>query len=128
MKRFYICKKVGTGTDDDPIRPKAMDYDNASVSAYMASNRNWCLAIVAAADHTDIAADPECFQLPDLSLDIKLSTLPTAIRSAALTKLTQVGLPVSVTTNDTFRVLLRHIAANLVSDFNEDRFDVKEPE
>ena len=128
MKRYYICRKVGDGTEANPIRAKVMDYAYASSTAIYSGAKNWCLAIVAAADHTEIAADADCYQIPDLSLDAKLSTLPTTIRSKLLQKLTDAGLPVSVTTNDTVRTLLRQIAGNIVPAWSEDRFDAKEPQ
>ena len=31
MKKTYRCKKIGTGTEEDPFRPKIADYHTMSI-------------------------------------------------------------------------------------------------
>lgn len=62
--RFYLSPVIGSGTEDDPYRPKIAQF-NVTWSAQMASDENGspmqshCIAQVDAEDFTDIDAAPE---------------------------------------------------------------------
>lgn len=71
--RYYICPVVGTGTGQDPQRPKVADYHKVSApihySAAIATGptgltvKPWCIARVEGVDLTAIEADPQCVDI-----------------------------------------------------------------
>lgn len=127
-KRYYIS----------PIRlvphlgwePTLLDYPG-NVSAKMPPQNpdgtmpiNFCLCIVGTNDHTALLADSTLTDLPDVSLDATLSTIPTAKRNAILSKLQSLGVDTSTLTLQTaYRRLVRVLGRRIDDTFDENAFD-----
>jgi len=131
-KRFYICKVVGDGSDENPYRPKVADYPNVNWTAIINSNPDgspkYSFAFVVAntADHQVLLDDPLIKGMPELSLDAQIGTLSKAVRDKMLAYFDQEGIDrTGLTLQSTMRDVLRRIGRHLAPSFNENRFDVK---
>src|SRR3990167_11059325 len=115
MRRYFFSPIVGTGTSSgDPFRAKVRDV-LAGAGNYVAVIPTgvdgkplfaWCLVLVSAPALTALLADADLNDLPDITLDAKLSTLTAQQRTRALNFLTNHGIDTSgLTVNSTFRAV-----------------------
>jgi hypothetical protein len=92
MTRYYVCPVVGTGTRQDPYRPKAADYSVAYTCVLRAAPDGrpaqlWSLCLVDTSDHTALLADPTLY-----AMDTDLQAAPTETTLTTLTTMTGVDL------------------------------------
>lgn len=130
MKRYYVCRVVGDGTENNPYRPKVANYPVNWVGI-LGSNpdgtpkKAWALVLVNAVDHTALLADNQIKAIPDLSLDATWGTLSTPQRNAAKNAIEAEGIDLSWVNNQTtIRKILRYLGQEQESGFNENKFDV----
>jgi hypothetical protein len=75
---------------------------------------DWCFGQVAASSMTAMQADPDIAILPDATLDAAFSSLPLAVRNAAITRITNAGFDVSAIKSVwTIRQILVHLLKQL---------------
>ena len=131
MKRYYLSPIVGTGTEEDPYRPKIADY-GVSWSCVISSDeltgqpkRPWCVAVVEAADHATLLADTTLDAIPNISLDTLVSSLSKTIRDKLKTRLDALGVDTrGLSIDDPIRLWVRAIGRHIEPAFHESRFGV----
>ncbi len=133
MKRYYISKIIGDGSDLNPYRTKVAGYGVNHVSviendpATGAPLHAFALCLVNAVNHAPLLIDPDIDALPDVGLDIKMSAVHTATKNALLSRLTARGFDTAdFGTADGFRDVVKGIGLQLSPTFNENHFDVSE--
>lgn len=133
MRRYYLSQIIGTGTEDDPYRPKIADLRVNHVAVIPSDPVTgkpkfaWALVIVNTANHTALLSDGQIEALPDLSLDAKLNSLSAAVRNALISRLTAKGISTTgVNVNTTYRDVVRRVGQFLRATFSENNFDVAE--
>lgn len=131
-KRFYICKVIGDGTEDNPYRPKVADYP-VSWSGMLPSNPDgtpkygFTFVIAATQDHTALLADPQIKGMPELSLDAQIGSLSKDLRDKMLAYFDEEGIDrTGLNLQSTMRDVLRRVGKHLEAAFDENRFDVRE--
>ncbi len=131
MKRYYISKIIGDGTEGNSYRVKIADSGKNYVAVIAndpvtgAPTRQWALVLVAAADHTDLLADTDNNAFPDITLDAIISTIPLATRNAVKNFLLSRGIDISDLKNsDPFRLIIRRVGKFIHNAFDENNFDV----
>lgn len=130
MKRWYLSRIIGAGTEADPWRPALMDLlPNVSVVAMPEApgriSTTWTLCLGGGADHSAAVADARVVALPQFSLDASLGTLTNAERNRVRNALSAWGITITVNwQTDSFRALLRQVAEQLRSGWDETAFDV----
>ena len=132
MKRYYITKIIGDGTENNPYRPKIADAGVSWVGAIPTGADGkplfaWAFVLAATANHVTLLADTDNDGLPDLSPDATLGSLSTLVRTALLNRLADRGIDVSdIKTTTTYRALLNRVGQRLSGAFDINRFDVAE--
>lgn len=132
-KRYYISPIIGTGSEEDPFRPKVADY-GVSWAGSIPSNPNtghptspWALVIVNAKNHAALLADGTIDALPDFPLDGKVSSVHTATKNAMINKMQARGIDTSfIAGTDGYREVIRGVGKILDPQFDENNFDVAE--
>ena len=130
MRRYYISPIIGTGTEEDPFRPKLADKGKPWVAIIPSKPDGtpllpWALCLVNALDHTPVTGDATIDALPDITLDSQLSVLATNVRNLVINKLTQRGIDMTgINATSTFRQVLERIGRFGEAAFSTDRFDV----
>lgn len=131
MKRYVICSVLdGPAFGEERfIRPKLYDMgvDHVAVIRFTAGGDPFpvCLALVSAADLSAVLADADVDALPDVSLDLLWSSLPSATRTAIRTRLLARGFTVTgIVAGLTVRQVLRYLGQQLRAEFDENKFDV----
>jgi len=131
-KRFYICKIIGDGSDENPYRPKVADYP-VKWASILTSNEDgtpkfgFAFAIVATTDHTGLLADAQIKGMPELSLDAQISTLSKTVRDKMLAYFDEEGIDrTGLNLQSTMRDVIRRVGQHLIANFTENNFDVKE--
>lgn len=130
MRRYYISPIIGTGTEEDPYRPKLADGGKPWVAIIPSKSDGtpsfpWALCLVNALDHTGILGDSNNDGLPDITLDSQLSVLPANQRNQLINRLNQRGIDMTgINATSTFRQLLERVGKQLDVAFRVDRFDV----
>lgn len=134
MARWFVSRIVGTGIEGDSFRAKVADLPG--VTAYVAQIpsdpltgapvRQWALCHVEATDYPAIAADPDVFVLPNITLDQLLGALTTQQRTAIRQKVQAVwGVTPDTSVSVPYRALLRWIGRRDEDWFHEDQFGVR---
>lgn len=143
MKRYYVCKIIGTGltafpTDarrpaiDDIVDPVRLTRafvvaDHWGTNADGTPKLPWCIVIASGPNHALAANVPDVDQLPDVALDAKISTIDTQVKGAILARLTARGIDTTVLRNsDSFRVLINLLGRLHEADFDVNNFDVQD--
>lgn len=133
--RVYICPLVGTGTQQDPFRSKAMQY-NSVVTSTIPSKLDgtpaatWTLSMVRDTDFTGIAGDATCDDLfgGDLPATVKtrddllqllrnrtVADVPAARRSAITAVLDKYGIVrADITGTTTLWKVLQRVTSSLL--------------
>jgi hypothetical protein len=130
MKRYYISKIVGDGSEENPYRPRVADYPVRWVGMIPPNpdgspKYGFTFVLVAATDHQQLLDDPQIKGIPELSLDAQISTLSKAVRDKMLAYFNEEGIDrTGLTQQSTMREVLRRIGQHLQSTFNENKFDV----
>ena len=111
MGRPFICKIVGRGTPNDPIRPFIDGLPG--VTSWRACIKSgldgrpelpWTILWVEADDYAAIAALPQCIPFPVAALD---NTLTLAQRTFIENKAAALGYDITIPAGTTLRQLLR---------------------
>ncbi len=90
MKRYIVSRIIGTGTEDDPYRPKIADQGipfTASIPCDPVTGKptkTHAFCIAASRDFQTILRDADNDGLPDVALDIKVSAIKRATVDAML--------------------------------------------
>lgn len=114
MKRFYLSDVIGTGTEEDPYRPSAMEYGNAREFIQL-GNRMLCWA--EDTEHASLIADPLTTYIPfedaqgnPLPVTATLAEISTANRTTIRNWLEARNVPIAdLTGQDTIRKLIRRV-------------------
>src|SRR5512143_3876710 len=108
MKRYYLCKILGDGTENNPFRP-AVAAHKCNWTAAIPTGEDGkplfpnCLALVAAVDHADILADKDCDGLPDYPLDAKMSAMHGPTKTALIAQANARGVAINPDAADGYR-------------------------
>lgn len=139
MKRYYVCNIIGSGSSTfDAHRPaiadivdpatflKAFNYtDVFAINADGSLKFPWCLVIASGANQTLATGDPDIDQMPDYSLDVKISAMDVPTKAAILAKLAARGIDTtSLSNSDSYRALIQLLGQIHVPTFSADSFDV----
>ncbi len=128
-KRFYIATILGDGNADldqsewtpttGELRPAVRDH-NVPFGSVSALDVPWALVLVEAADHSALLADPYCYALPDVPMDVTVDAIDPNKVDALQSKLMTLGVATSVITGATsFRDIVRGIGQFLVPSFSD---------
>jgi len=137
MKRYYLAE-----IEEFEVVPGATGY-RCRASAYpdllfeggeIASDpitglplHKFALVLVKSRDHARIINDPKMHPLPDVSLDMKVSSIHTATKNGMVNKLKALGVDTSfIQTTDGYREVIRGIGRINNPAFDENSFDVNE--
>ena len=121
MKHYYIGRRLGTGTDDDPFYSELRRYiqTNHPSEPHFTKQKvvpmcPWSLMCYDLSDtaHADVIANvPQIFSFPSGALSTPVSDIPTAKRTAMRDKLEGIGLEFTWATGaTTVREILEYIA------------------
>lgn len=119
MNRYYVGRRVGTGTNGDPFNSELRQYiqDTFGIKAkqqIIAHTFSWVLHKydLTTAQHDDVMANvPQVFAFPQGALDRELGSIPAAQRNAIRTRLENAGFDMSwVVAANTVRDVLQFIA------------------
>lgn len=126
MKRWMVCRmgdyeNEGTRVPatnkykpDGTLRVDLLNDPTAPSRVWSKPGFNWCFGQVAAGDMTAMQADPDIIILPDATLDAAFSSLPLAVRNAAITRVTNAGFDTSAIKSVwTIRQILLHLLKQL---------------
>lgn len=85
------------------------------------------LVLVKSRDHARVLSDPKMHALPDVALDVKVSSIHTPTKTAMINKLKSLGVDTSwINTTDGYREVIRGIGRINNPNFDENAFDVNE--
>lgn len=127
MKRYYLSKVIGDGTEMNPLRAAVADYGVNHV-AEIQDGKDWCLVTVESKNHSALLEDPNTKALPDVALDIKCAS----IQKVAIDKMKADVESICkfssafIENQDGFRDVIRYIGKQLNPNFDENNFDVSE--
>lgn len=131
MKRYYVCKIIGDGSDSEPYRPKVADYPVAWVGM-VGSNPNgtprfgWALVLVDTVNHDQLLNDNQIKAIPDATLDSTFGSLNTPTRNAVRNFLNAEGIDTQWIQNGTLiRKIIRYLGQQHAAAFSENNFDVR---
>ena len=137
MKRYYLAE-----IEQYEFEPGAMAY-RCRASAYndlifeggeiltdpstgIPVNK-FALVLVKTRDHARIINDPLMHPLPQVDLDVKVSSIHTATKNAMVAKLKKLGVDTAyIQTTDGYREVIRGLGRTNNPDFDENKFDVNE--
>lgn len=122
MKRWVACKKI---LIDGAYEPAASRYTD-NFRCWSKEGSNWMFCQVGVSDLTELNADADCHVLPDVSMDLVLSSIPSATRTAMRNKLEAIGVTnyAQVKTTWTIRQFLTWLGQQLQPTMNPERGDV----
>jgi len=85
------------------------------------------LVLVKSRDHARIINDPKMHALPDVALDVKVSSIHTATKNNMVDTLKKLGVDTGfIQTTDGYREVILGIGRLNNPNFDENRFDVNE--
>jgi hypothetical protein len=131
MKAYYVSKIIGTGTEDDPYRPKVADHGVSWAGSILSRPDGKplhpdCLVVVEAVNHAPLRADPDIDAMPDASLDLKVSSINTATKNGMINKLRKRGFATQfIDSTDGYRDVIHGIGRQRDPDFDVANFDVE---
>lgn len=106
MKRWFIARMVEEEPGSDSWAPAVHKY-GCNYRVWTKPGFAWSFGQLGAKDLTAMQADPDIYILPDASLDIAWSAVPTGTRTAVRNKLEAAGFSYSgITTGLTIRQIL----------------------
>lgn len=149
MKRYGICRIVGTGIGNDRYRPKVNDYfyrqtdeqpeppyesdytaglvklrSLVGVNASGSLRFPWAFVVVDAPRLALLADDPDIRQLPDATLDMTVGSLSATIRSKLRADFDAFGIDRTWINNQTLiREVVRYLVKQHFLTLSEDDFD-----
>jgi hypothetical protein len=149
MKRYGICRIVGTGTATDPQRPKVKDYfirydDAAPAPIYEQDFINglvkirtaiatgpdgrpvvpWAFVVIDSPQLSALGSDPDIRQLPDATLDATVGSLSAQARASLRDAFDAWGIDRSWINNQTpIRQVVRYLIQRHYATVSEDDFD-----
>lgn len=140
MKRYYVCPVIGDGTEDNPYRLAIQDYPdtpfeageipvdmNSASANYGKPLHKFGLILVAARHHGKLISDNRMKPLPQVDLDVKLSSVHTATKNQMVADLKSIGIDTAfIAGTDGYREVIRAIGRITNPDFDENSFDVNE--
>lgn len=132
MRRYYVCKIIGDGTEFNAYRPAVADYPVAWVTvlgtdATGKPKKAWSLVLVNTVDHDQLLNDARIKSIPDATLDSTWGSLSTPVRNATKIFLEAEGIATAwIKTNTLIREIIRAIGKAQESGFSENNFDVAE--
>ena len=125
MKRWAIAR-MGNYEGDGTIVPKFVAYTQ-TLRVWTKPGFNWCFGHIAAADVTAMQADPDIYILPDGTMDMDVSSIPTTIRNTMKTRLEAAGFSFAdVKTSWTVRQVLNYLAGQIQTGINVEAGDIKD--
>lgn|SRR5574340_20057 len=130
MKRYYISKIIGDGTEFNAFRPKVAEYGVpwAGIIATGVDGKPllpWAFCIVGGDKHIDLLADADNDGLPDFPLDAKVSAMHKPTKDTMLGKLQARNIDTSfISTVDGYRDIIRKLGQLQEPTFNENGLDV----
>lgn len=87
----------------------------------------FALVLVKSRDHAKLVNDPKMAAMPDVSLDMKVSSIHTPTKNKMINDLKRLGIDTSfIQTTDGYREVIRGIGKINNPDFDENKFDVNE--
>lgn len=87
----------------------------------------FALVLVKTRDHARIINDPLMHPLPQVDLDVKVSSIHTATKNTMVAKLQNLGVDTAyIQTTDGYREVIRGLGRINNPDFDENKFDVNE--
>lgn len=150
MKRYGISRIVGTGTPDDPYRPKLVNYwfrytdadpeppyESDALAGTVRIRRAiasdpvtgqplwpWAFVVVDAPRLALLADDPDVRQLPDAGLDLTVGALSPTVRNKLRADFDAFGIDRSWINNSTpIRAVVRYLIQQHYATVSEDDFD-----
>lgn len=135
MRRYYISTVIGDGFSPlTSYRPKLADVPGVNYSCEIKTDPAtgnpllpWALCIVTGNRHGQIISDADNTPLPDVALDMKMSSMHTPTKTKFKNDCAKIGLPASFVDNtDGYRDAIRGIGRLLNPVFDENYFDVSE--
>ncbi len=133
MKRYYICPIVQVPAPGGNVGyaakvPASVNHVAVfPVGTDGVPTRPWALVRAAGNDHSALLADTALRAFPDITMDSKVSVLTKAEQDKIAAYLAEKGIStVGITTQTTFRDVIRRVGTYLVATFNENSFDVSE--
>jgi len=128
-KRYYISPIVGDGSETNPYRAKVSDHGKPWVGSIPTDatgkpTKDWALVLVDTVNHNTIVKDRTIDNLPDVSLDVKMSAIGSAEKGKMASALAGRGISDATNSSDSYRTLLNGIGRQLDPDFTVDNFDV----
>jgi hypothetical protein len=133
MKRYYIAKIIGDGTETNPYRSaihkyQDLQYESGEIPSDPVTGAplvGYVLAVVHGKDHSRIAADPDIDALPDFPLDGKMSSLHTVTKNKFINALKKHGIDTSsIGSVDGYREAIRLVGKSINPSFDENNFDL----
>jgi hypothetical protein len=128
MKRWFISR-VGDYDNEGTIVPKVNVYGCNSRIWTSSALPNWCFGQLASNRVADLQADPDIYVLPDGTMDMAVSAIPSNIRTTLRTRLEAAGLSFAdVKLTWTIRQLLNYVAGQIQPSTNVEAGDVPDQE
>jgi len=125
MKRWFVARIVEEEPGTDTWVPKVALYPNVNFRIWSKAGFAFCLGQLGTNNIDQLTGDNDIRLIPDASLDNLLNTIPTSVRNAMTTGLTNAGFDLQgVVGTWSFRRLLKHLKLQLQSDDNIESGDV----
>lgn len=137
MKRYYLAaiEQFDMGEGELAHRCRASAYPDLTFEGgEIVSDpvtglpiNQFALVLIKAKDHARILNDPLMHPLPQVDLDVKVSSIHTATKNKMITTLKSLGVDTAfIQTTDGYREVIRGIGRINNPDFDENKFDVNE--
>ena len=137
MKRYYLAEiesfEIVPGMTGYRCRASAypdMTFEGGEIITDPITGiptNKFALVLVKSRDHARIINDPLMHPLPDVALDVKVSSIHTPTKTAMIAMLKSLGVDTSwIGTTDGYREVIRGIGKINNPQFDENRFDVNE--
>ena len=126
MKRWGVCKMTYDPVNQENVSAISK-YDNVAWRIFHTTGRNWVLIQFAAADLTEIQADPDIYVMPEGVMDMSVGSIPANVRNTMRTRLEAAGFVFTdVKTTWTIRQLLNYLGGQIFANFNCEAGDVRD--
>lgn len=109
--RYYLSPIIGTGSYDDPIRPKLADTGVSYVTliatiGHPSGAKTWCLCSVESTDFAALEADSALGKFPSADATALISSFSNGVRNQLQNQFDSRGIPLTVNSFNTLGDLI----------------------